>query len=189
MKGIILFKSKYGATRRYAQWLAEDTGFPCRELDQVRPEELQEYETIVFGGGIHASGIAGISFFRKNLASLAGKRLFIFCVGASPYEEEALSAIAARNLRQGLEGVPLFYCRGAWDLDAMDTKDRMMCKLLRKVVAKKPEDQREVWMKALMAAGDEACDWTDRAYLKPLLDALHQLEEGVPREQTAGSLL
>ena len=31
MKGIILYKSKYGATKRYAQWLSEETGFEIRE--------------------------------------------------------------------------------------------------------------------------------------------------------------
>ncbi len=27
MKGIIVYKSKYGATKKYAQWLREETGF------------------------------------------------------------------------------------------------------------------------------------------------------------------
>ena len=30
-KGIILFQSKYGATKKYADWLAEMTGYDCAE--------------------------------------------------------------------------------------------------------------------------------------------------------------
>ena len=30
-KGIILFQSKYGATNKYADWLAERTGYDCAE--------------------------------------------------------------------------------------------------------------------------------------------------------------
>lgn len=32
MKGIILYKSKYGATEKYARWLSEETGFPAAEV-------------------------------------------------------------------------------------------------------------------------------------------------------------
>ena len=41
MKGIILYRSKYGATKRYADWLAQETGFDCiivsclAEMDEI----------------------------------------------------------------------------------------------------------------------------------------------------------
>ena len=42
MKGIILYKSKYGATKRYAQWLSEETGFEIRENSKVRVSDVKE---------------------------------------------------------------------------------------------------------------------------------------------------
>ena len=30
-KGIILYQSKYGATKKYADWLMEKTGYDCVE--------------------------------------------------------------------------------------------------------------------------------------------------------------
>lgn len=33
MSGIILYKSKYGATKQYAEWIAEETGFSCFQID------------------------------------------------------------------------------------------------------------------------------------------------------------
>ena len=41
-----------------------------------------------------------------------------------------------------------------------------------KAVAKKAPDTWEPWMAALMSTNGQNCDWTDRKYLKPLLDAL-----------------
>ena len=38
---------------------------------------------------------------------------------------------------------------------------------------KDPKDY-EVWERALMAAGDDKCDWTDRKYLEPILAALKE---------------
>lgn len=174
MNGIILYQSKYGATKKYAQWLSEETGFPCVETKQAKLADVREYDTILLGGGIYASGIAGLSFLKKNIKNLQDKKIIVFCVGASPYEENAYREIVARNLKDGLSGIPCFYCRGAWDMESMSMVDRNLCSLLRKAVSKKDPKDYEVWEWALMAAGDDKCDWTDRKYLEPILEALKE---------------
>ena len=57
-------------------------------------------------------------------------------------------------------------------MEAMNVVDRNLCKMLRKAVAKKQLDEYEVWEKALVAAGDDSCDWTDQKYIEPILDLL-----------------
>ncbi|MDD6764899.1 MAG: flavodoxin domain-containing protein [Firmicutes bacterium] len=177
MKGIILYQSKYGATKKYAQWLSERTGFPCVETKRARLSDVREYDTIILGGGIYASGIAGLSFLKKNIKNLHGKKILVFCVGASPYEEKAYREIVDRNMKDGLSDIPCFYCRGAWDMEAMSIVDRNLCSLLRKAVAKKDPKDYEGWEQALMEAGDDKCDWTDKRYLEPLLAALTECKE------------
>ena len=86
MKGIILYTSKYGSTKRYAEWLAEETGFVCTETGKARMKDVAQYDTIILCGGIYASGIAGLSFLKKNFEHLKEKRIIVFCDGASPYE-------------------------------------------------------------------------------------------------------
>lgn len=172
MKGVIIYKSKYGATRTYAQWLAEETGFDMVDTAQANIDAIQQYDAIVLGGGIYATGIAGLSFLQKHIKALQGKKIIVFCVGASPFEEEAFSEIKNRNMKDALAEIPCFYCRGGWDLEAMSFLDRNLCKLLRKSESKKNPEEWETWEKALMAAGDEQCDWTDKKYLKPILEAL-----------------
>lgn len=172
MNGIILYQSKYGATKKYAAWLAEETGFPCRETKNARLSELQTYDVIILGGGIYASGIAGLSFLKKHIDELRDKRILVFCDGASPYDEQAFQAVIEHNMTGKLSGIPCFYCRGAWNMDAMRFVDRNLCKMLRKSVAKKDPADYEVWEQALMAAGDTPCDWTDRKYIEPILAEL-----------------
>ena len=67
MSGIILYKSKYGATRKYAEWLSERTGFSYIETDKSDIGVISGYDVIILGGGIYASGIAGLSFLKKNI--------------------------------------------------------------------------------------------------------------------------
>ena len=174
MSGVILYQSKYGATERYADWLAQATGFPAVEVKKARNSEVEQCDTIILGGGIYASGIAGLSFLRKHIQVLKNKRILVFCVGASPYDETTFQEIVRHNMKEPLNYIPCFYCRGAWNLDQMSVIDRNMCRMLRKMVEKKPPEEYEVWEKALMAAGDESCDWTDKKYLEPILNAIKE---------------
>lgn len=171
-KGIILYQSKYGATKKYAEWLQAATNFDCGETAKAVPDEISEYGTIILCGGIYASGIAGISFLKKNIDKLKDKRIAILCVGASPYDENAFENIKTHNLTDALKGIPIFYGRGAWDESKMKFMDRTLCKILQKSVAQKDPDTYEPWMKALMCAAGQTCDWTDPKYLTPLLDYL-----------------
>lgn len=172
MSGIILYQSKYGATKRYAEWLSKETGFDRIETKTAKIEELKDYDTIILGGGIYASGIAGLSFLKKHINQLSDKKIIIFCVGASPYEEDAFKQIVSHNMKDSLADIPCFYCRGAWDMGKMNIVDRNLCKMLQKMIEKKNPEECEIWEKALMEAGNEGCDWTDKSYLAPILEAL-----------------
>lgn len=72
-------------------------------------------------------------------------------------------------MKNDLQNIPIFYGRGAWDEKNMTFKDRSLCKLPQKSIAKKDPNTYEPWMKALMSAIGEKCDWTNKEYLKPLL--------------------
>lgn len=172
MKGIILYSSRYGATERYAKWLAEETGFGCIETKKAKADDVMQYDTIILGGGVYASGISGLSFLKKNILRLQGKRIIVFCVGASPYEEKAFQQLVSHNLKDSLAGLPCYYCRGAWDLGGMSFTDRNLCKMLQKAVAKKKPEDCEIWEAALLEAGNQKIDWTDRSYIAPILEAL-----------------
>ena len=49
MKGIILYQSKYGATKKYADWLVEATGYDCMETKKANLSSVQNYDVIVLG--------------------------------------------------------------------------------------------------------------------------------------------
>lgn len=57
MKGIILYKSKYGATLKYAEWLSAETGFDVCSVEKAKVQDIEIYDVIIFGGGVYATGI------------------------------------------------------------------------------------------------------------------------------------
>lgn len=171
-KGIILFQSKYGATKKYADWLVEMTGYDCIETKKAKVADLQDYDVIVLGGGVYASGIAGLGFLKRNISRLANKKIAVFAVGASPYDETAIMQIRELHFKEGLKDIPLFYCRGAWDEEKMNFGDRTLCKMLQKAVAKQDPATFEPWQTALMCSVGQKCDWTDKKYLEALMELL-----------------
>ena len=108
----MLYQSKYGATRKYAQWLAEELACDLIETKKARIEKVESYDVVILGGGVYASGILGFSFLKKHFSRLKNKKLAVFAVGASPYDEKVIDAFRAHNFKGELARIPLYYCRG-----------------------------------------------------------------------------
>jgi murein endopeptidase len=75
-----------------------------------------------------------------------------------------------RNLPEKLSQIPLFYCRGAWRESAMTIQDRLLCRMLKKTVAKKDPALYEPWEAALMETAESDSDWTDKLFTNPIIE-------------------
>lgn len=171
-KGWIVYRSKYGASRRYAERLQQELNCGMQEIDRYQGPETAGCSWVIFIGGVYAGGIGGIETFRKRYRPVDVQKLAVLAVGASPFDEQAVALLKSRSCKGSLVHAEVFYGRGVWDLAHMGLKDRTLCKMLLKSVAKRDTAHLEPWMTALLEAGDAPADWTDRAYLLPLLEFL-----------------
>ena len=165
MKSIILYSTKYGATKKYVDFLVEETKFDCIEVSKIK--DVKEYDTIILCGPVYMSKIKGISFIHKNYDKIKDKKIAVFGVGASLVDEATINELKTFN--KDLENFPLFYGRGALNEEKMSFKDRTLCKLLRKAIAKQNPNTYSPIMKVI-ASADKKEDWIDKKYIKPLLD-------------------
>ena len=168
-KTVVIYQSKYGATQKYAQWLAKALFCEAVERKKFSEKRFADYDTIIYGAGIYGTGIAGISWLKKNATALTDKLTVCFAVGASPFEASALEEIKKKNLKDELESMPCFYCRGAFDEQRMTTGDKLLISMLKKMVAKKDPAAFEPWEAALMESIGKAGDWTDEKNLEPII--------------------
>ena len=71
-------------TERIARYIAEKTGGDCYDLKDMTEIDLEQYQTVVFGTGVHAGKpykqVTG--YINKNRGQLTGKdvKLFICCM-------------------------------------------------------------------------------------------------------------
>lgn len=169
-KSIVIYKSKYGSSKKYAQWLKEELSCDALDVSASGSIELEKYNLVILVGGIYASGIAITKFLKTNLTRLSESKVVILAVGASPFDENALAQIKAHNLKDISKEIPVFYCRGAFDQSIMTFRDRTLCRMLKKALSKKDPATFEPWMSALFAADEKACDWTERDNLRVILE-------------------
>lgn len=168
-KSVVIYQSKYGATQKYAEWLAEE--LHCEAIDKKKfdAKRLADYDTIIFGGSVYASGIKGLSLIKNNTDKLKAKRVICFAVGAAPDDEANLKGLRQKNMSDDLNKYELFYCRGALNLDKMKGMDKMIMNMFKKMVSKKDPETLEPSEASILTNLDSVEDWTDKKYLEPLI--------------------
>ena len=86
MNGIVVYKSKYGSTETYAEWIADELGFDISDAKNVSLNDLLKYDTIVYGGGLYAEVINGVHLITKNIDALCDKKIVVFSTGITPLD-------------------------------------------------------------------------------------------------------
>lgn len=168
MKAIVIYQSQTGFTKRYAQWIAEALAADCVPLPEAKRRSMAEYQTVIFGGWACAGGISGLKWFKGNLAKWEGKRLAVFCVGASPADSPDIEPAMRRNFTEAeRERVRVFYCPGGLNYEKMSAPSRLMMKLfVGALKAKKGKSQAEQVMAEMIS---RSYDISDRKYIEPIV--------------------
>ncbi|MDD3243278.1 MAG: flavodoxin domain-containing protein, partial [Eubacteriales bacterium] len=103
MNAAVIYSSRQGSARRYAQTIAQALDAQLIEAGTVKPARLDGFDTLVFGGGVMAGGIAGANMLKKNAPRWSGKRIAMFAVGLSdPAEPGLRRKLLEQNLPESL---------------------------------------------------------------------------------------
>lgn len=176
-KVAVIYKSKYGSTKKYAEWIASELNADLLDHSTVRTENLSAYDTIVFGGGLYASGINGISLITKNFQALKDKNFIVFTVGlASTDDKEIFKPIIEKNCSEEMrEKIQFFHLRGGIDYKKLNFMHKSLMAILRTMVhRKKPEELSEEDKMMLATYGDKV-DFTDIKTIEPLVSYVKNL--------------
>lgn len=171
MKTIVVYKSKYGSTRTYAEWIGERLNSRVVEAGSITISDLMEYDTIIYGGGLYAEVIGGVQIITKNLDSLADKKIAIFTTGITPLDcrEYYDDMVIAKNFRKGKpDNVRVFNYMGKMILSELTPVHRGALKTLKKIMTakKNPTDME----KLLITLCDADGDFTDKEAIEELID-------------------
>lgn len=176
MRTVIIYNSKTGFTKRYAEWIAEETGADCLELSVAKRKDLSVYETIIFGGWACAGGISKIGWFKSNIDKWADKKLIAFCVGGSPIDSPEIEMALERNFNESeRKKVKTFYCPGGFNYEKMSVPSKLMMKMFVKTLkAKKDKTEEEQIMIKMISS---SYDISDKKYIEPIIKYINDVAD------------
>lgn len=170
MKTIVIYNSQTGFTKRYAEWIAEAAGAECLALAEAKKKDLAGYDAIIFGSWACAGSIKDLGWFTENMDHWTGKKLIVFCVGASPITPDVEKSLARNFNEPKLERADVFYCPGGLNYEKMSAPTKLMMKMFVKMIkAKKDKSAIEEEMARVMSS---SYDIADKKYTEPILGCL-----------------
>lgn len=131
MKGIIIYQGKYGATKQYAQWLAEATGLITRRADATSGRDLAGYELIVIGSSVYIGKLQVSKWLKKNREYLYGRKLFLFQVAGTPSTDtEKRDSYNLASIPGDLyNSIQFYYLGGRLHLASVSRWDRFILRM------------------------------------------------------------
>ncbi len=168
----VIYKSAYGTTKRYAEWIAEELNASLFEASGVKPAQLKEYDVIIYGGGLYAGGILGVKFVTKNPC----KSLTIFTVGLADPETTDYSEILKKNFTPDfLSAAKVFHLRGGIDYKELGLIHKAMMAFMKKMVSNQTEAEITEEDKYFLETYGGKVYFTDRETINPLVDYVRTL--------------
>lgn len=131
MTGIVIYKSRYGAAKQYAEWIARELGIAAIGSDEVKAKDFVSSDYIVVGSSIYMGKILIKNWLEKNGELLKGKRLFLFIVGAAPpLEQQKTKKYFSDNVsKEMLNQAQCFYLQGKSVFKELSWSDKFFLKI------------------------------------------------------------
>ncbi len=177
MNAIVVYRSKYGSTKQYAEWIAEELGCEARDAKGMKISELLSYDTIIHGGGLYAEVIAGATLITKNFDMLSDKNLIIYTTGLTPIEcrDYYDKLVIEKNFKNGEhEKIKIFNFLGKMIIEELSLPHRAALKTLKKIMSGK-ENPTEM-EKLLIHLCDVSEDMTSREAIAELCDYVRKTQ-------------
>ena len=174
----VIYRSKYGTTKQYAQWIAEALEAKLFESHMIKADQLNDFDMVIYGGGLYAGGISGVNLVTKNPC----KKLVIFTVGLATPENTDYSEILEKNLSSEMrQHTKVFHFQGGIDYKKLGIVHKSMMAIMmvmtKNAVAKKKESEITNDDKEFMATYGKKVNCTNQQSILPLIEYCKSLTD------------
>ncbi|TYQ18137.1 UNVERIFIED_CONTAM: menaquinone-dependent protoporphyrinogen IX oxidase [Acetivibrio alkalicellulosi] len=141
MKTIVVYKSKSGFTKRYAEWIAEELKCDIYAYENFTQNSIAKYDLLIYGTRIHAGKVDGLKKIKKLFANDKSFNMIVFATGATPSEaEDVINKTWKANFsEEELKRFPHFYMQSGLNYEKMGLIDRLIMKIFAKILSRKKD--------------------------------------------------
>ena len=173
MKIAVVYKSKYGTTKQYAEWVAAELDADLFEIAEIKPVDLTVYDVVIHGGGLYGGGIDGLKITKRK----SPQRLVVFTVGvADPITTDYSEILQLAFSTEELTTTKVFHLRGGIDYKKLNFAHKTIMGMMQKALLKKNADKRSEEEQQILATYGKKVDFVDRTTIEPLVDYIKSLD-------------
>lgn len=166
---IVVYGSRYGHAKRYAEEFAKLTGVravPCKEVKRIE-------ESAVYFGAVYAGNIKGLASAARRTDAAKAEFFAVVAVGltdsADAATQNALQRAALAAFPAPLQKkLKMFYLRGGIDYAKLSAPHRFLMKLMYAAEKKTPPEKRSAQAAAIVETYGTCSDFYDETAAKRL---------------------
>lgn len=175
MNGIIVYQSKTGFTKKYAEWIQEATKFDIINCEDITGDSFSTCDLVVYGSRIHAGKLDGFKKIKKLLPN--NVKVVVFATGGTPATEEHTINLMWESsfTKDELRTIPHFYMQSGLNYEMMPLGDKLIMKALAKMLGNKKNK----------SASESGCEQAighsynamEKEYISPLIKYLETFRQ------------
>lgn len=169
MKILVVYKSKTGFTKKYAEMIAKAVAGDILDFKDTTADKMSSYDVIVYGGGLYAGMINGWKKARDMFAKSTAKQFIVYATGGTPNEvTDKIEEVWNTNFSaEELKSIPHFYMQGGICYEQMSFFNKKLMKMMANVLSKQQEKDgtRSDFGHSLK----ESYDISSEEYIEPLV--------------------
>ena len=173
MKGIVLYKSKYGHTKQYATWIADELNFELRDLSAFKKKEIDSYEIFIFGSGVYMGKMNQI---KPVLKMFSRKPIIIFACAGNPGLEKEINDIKQANFDYDtLQYHKFFYLPGGVDFTKVKGFMKFLVNMFHFILKHKNNLTNDE--KQILDGYSNPTYYVDKKHIKDIINYVKNLEK------------
>mgnify|MGYP005808195275 FL=1 len=175
MSNILIYGSHYGTTKQYAKELSRRTNIEAISFKNIK--EINDYDNIIYLGGLYAGGVLGMSKTIKKLNNTVNKKIIIVTVGLSDPMDEVNKNNIRNNIKKQVskeifEKAKIFHLRGGIDYSKLNFKHKTMMKLLYNAVKNLPKEKQTAEDRAMIETYNQKVNFVDFSSLDKIINEI-----------------
>lgn len=183
-ESIVIYTTKRGSTKQYAEWIAEDLGCRALPLSDAKGMDLHGYSCIIYGGWIRGSGIVDFDKFAKMLDDELMRRLIVYGVGFADETVDNYAQVWGYSIGKidpkNEHRVLMYILGGRYDPASVTGLDRFLMKTMRAVLLSGSTADAKSAANMMKDRIDNGCDLVKRDNITSLVrDAKKLLQAAI----------
>jgi len=170
MRSVVIYSSKTGFTKKYAQWIAEELSADILDVTKATADMLEGYDTVIYGGGLYALRISGVKYIKQNIGKLKNKKVIVFATGLATSRDDVIGAVKNHNFTAAEQKyLRFFYLRGGFDYNQLNVFYKVIMTFLKWKLKMKKEQELTSDERGMLASYSSLVDFTRRENIKEII--------------------